>query len=63
MIAPIGFKIIEDEYFLFLGDYQFRENAVELLKEKMEQFPEDVILVTGSLAFAAYMRKAFKERK
>ena len=53
----------EDEYFLFLGDYQFRENAVELLKEKMEQFPEDVILVTGSLAFAAYMRKAFKERK
>ena len=53
----------EEEYFLFLGDYQFRENAVELLKEKMEQFPEDVILVTGSLAFAAYMRKAFKERK
>lgn len=47
----------EDEYFLFLGDYKFEENPVELLKNKMEEFKDDAILVTGSLAFAAYMKK------
>ena len=53
----------EDEYFLFLGDYQFVEDAKQLLKDKMEQFPEDVILVTGSLAFAGYMRNMFSKDK
>ena len=49
----------EDEYFLFAADYPFRENAKELIKEKMEQYPDDVILITGSLAFAAYVKSMF----
>ena len=53
----------EDEYFLFLGDYQFVEDAKQLLKDKMEQYPDDAILITGSLAFAGYMRQLFTEKK
>ena len=45
----------EEEYFLFLGDHPFEEDAIALVKRKMEEFPEDIILITGSLAFAAYM--------
>ena len=53
----------EDEYFLFAQDYPFEADAVALLKRKIEEFPEDIILVTGSLAFAAYMSAAFKKEK
>lgn len=51
----------EMEYFLFLGDYKYEEDAKELIKSKMEEFPDDVILVTGSLAFAALVRRWFKQ--
>ena len=50
----------EMEYFLFLGDYKYEEDAKELIKSKMEEYPDDVILVTGSLAFAALVRRWFK---
>lgn len=45
-----------DEYFLFLGDYPFEENAKELIQKKINEFPNDAIVITGSLAFAAYVR-------
>ncbi len=51
----------EDEYFLFAGDYPFEEDPISLIKRKMEEFNDDVILVTGSLAFTAYVREAFKK--
>ena len=47
----------EDEYFLFLGDYPYQEDAISLIKAKMEKFKDDLILITGSLAFAAYIKK------
>ena len=50
----------EEEYFLFLGDYKFEEDAKALIKSKMNEFPDDVILVTGSLAFAALVRRWFR---
>ena len=50
----------EEEYFLFLGDYKFVEDAKALIRNKMNEFPEDVILVTGSLAFAALVRRWFR---
>ena len=50
----------EEEYFLFCGEYLFVENPIDLIKEKMQNYPDDAILVTGSLAFAAYIKKAFK---
>lgn len=53
----------EDEYFLFAQDYPFEADAVSLLKRKMEEFPDEIILVTGSLAFAAYISASFKKEK
>ena len=50
----------EEDYFLFLDDHTFKEDAVQTLKELEEQYPEDAILVTGSLAFAAYMKNYIK---
>lgn len=47
----------EEEYFLFLGDHPFEQDAIGLVKRLMEEHPDDAILVTGSLAFAAYIKK------
>ena len=49
-----------EDYFLYLEDYPFKEDAVEAFKELEAQYPEDAILVTGSLAFAAYMKNNIK---
>ena len=51
---------IEDDYFLFLDDHRFEENALKALEELMNQYPDDAILVTGSLAFAACMKNLIK---
>ena len=50
----------EEEYFLYLDDYKFRENALETLRELLATYPDDAILVTGSLAFAAYIKQNLK---
>ena len=50
----------EEEYFLFLGDYKFEQDAKALIQNKINEFPDDAILVTGSLAFAALVRRWFK---
>ena len=50
----------EDEYFLFLGDYSFEADAKQLIINKINEFPDDAILITGSLAFAAQVRRWFK---
>ncbi len=47
----------EEDYFLFSEDYEFIENPIEAYHKLKEQHPEDIILITGSLAFAAYMKK------
>ena len=43
-----------------LKDYKFKENALETLHELLTNYPEDAILVTGSLAFAAYIKQNLK---
>lgn len=50
----------EEEFFLYMEDYAFKENALDTLKELMATYPNDAILVTGSLAFAAYIKKNLK---
>ena len=50
----------EEEYFLYLDDYSFKENALETLNELLTNYPDDAILVTGSLAFAAYIKQNLK---
>ncbi len=49
-----------DDYFLFLDDYTFEEDPVATLNSLKEKYPEDAILITGSLAFAAYMKDMIK---
>lgn len=51
----------EDEFFLFAEDYKYAPNPEELLKQKMEEFPDDCIIITGSEQFAAQMRKLFNK--
>ena len=49
-----------DDYFLYLEDYPFKDDPVAALEELEAQYPDDAILVTGSLAFAAYMKNFIK---
>ena len=53
----------EDDYFLYLEDYKFNKDHVALIKELKEKYPEDIILVTGSLAFANLVSKEIKDAK
>ena len=49
-----------EDYFLYLEDYPFKDDPVLALQELEALYPEDAILVTGSLAFAAYMKNYIK---
>ena len=51
---------VEEDYFLYLEDYSFNEDPLAALKQMRENYPEDVILITGSLAFASYMKNLIK---
>ena len=50
----------EEDYFLYLDDHSFNEDPVANLNELKEKYPEDAILIVGSLAFAAYMKNLIK---
>lgn len=50
----------EADYFLYLEDYKFDSDHKALIKSLKETYPEDVILVTGSLAFANLVNKEIK---
>lgn len=50
----------EDDYFLYLSDYKFDENYLERIKNLSNEFPDDYILVTGSLAFAGLVKEQLK---
>ena len=45
-----------EDYFLYLDDHSFNEDAVAALNEFKDNYPDDAILVVGSLAFASYMK-------
>ena len=47
----------EEDYFLFISDYEFIDDPIEAYRKLKKQYPDDIILITGSLAFAAYMKK------
>ncbi len=46
-----------EDYFLYLEDHSYNENPEEALNELINKYPDDVILIVGSLAFAAYMKR------
>ncbi len=45
----------EEDYFLYLGDYPFAEDCYQAYRALREQYPDDLILITGSLYFAYLM--------
>lgn len=50
----------EEEYFLYLGDYKFDADYKKVIDDLRATYPDDVVLVTGSLAFVGTVRKLFK---
>ena len=53
----------ENDYFLYLQEYKFFDDHIALIKSLKEQYPDDVILVTGSLAFACLVHKELLDGK
>lgn len=53
----------EEDYFLFMEEYSFVENPFEALEKMLNENPDNIFVITGSLAFAAYMKKAILEGK
>ena len=53
----------EADYFLYLEEYKFNPDHIALIKEMKSLYPEDVILVTGSLAFANLVYQEIKDGK
>ena len=50
----------EEEFFLYMDDYSFEGDALATLNKLLTDYPNDCILVTGSLAFAAYIKQNIK---
>lgn len=50
-----------DDYFLYADEYQYDENCKSLIFNLMSEHPDDIILVTGSLAFAGYIKTLFED--
>lgn len=48
-----------EEYFLFAGEYPFVEDYQIAIIDKMNGFKDDIILITGSLAFASLVVDTF----
>lgn len=46
----------DEDYFLYLGDFEYIEDYREAYEKLSSSFPEDLILITGSLAFAYLMK-------
>jgi dihydrofolate synthase/folylpolyglutamate synthase len=51
----------EDDYFLYEGDYSFNPDFKEVINNFMVKYPDDLILITGSLAFAAAAKRYVEE--
>lgn len=52
----------EEDYFLYLEDYPFENDFKALLDRMIEEYKEDVILVTGSLTFTFVVREYLKKK-
>jgi len=52
-----------EDYFLYLGEYQFEDNPIIAFNKLVSQYPTDTFVITGSLAFAGFMYKSFLEGK
>lgn len=53
----------EEEYFLYLGDYQYIENYIDAINKALDEVRDGIILVCGSLAFAGRVLDDYKNNK
>lgn len=51
----------KEDYFLYLDEYKYEEDPIQLYLKLKEQYKDDIILICGSLAFAFYMYDKLKE--
>lgn len=51
----------KEDYFLYADEYEFYDDPHQLVTELIANYPDDVILITGSLAFVGHMRDFFKD--
>ena len=49
----------EEDYFLYLEDYKYNADHQTVIQQLMKDYPDDTILVTGSLAFAMLVYDEF----
>ena len=52
----------EEDYFIYLEDYKFASDYQMLIENLLTEYPDDLILVTGSLTFAYEVRKYLKNK-
>ncbi len=51
----------EMDYFLYLADFRYEQDYRKAIDDLRSKYPDDLILVTGSLAFAGIVRKYLLE--
>lgn len=51
----------EEDYFLYLADYKYDDNYIYVINNLLELYPDDLILVTGSLCFVGMVRGHFRK--
>lgn len=51
----------EDEYFLFLSTYKFDADYLGKIAQLRQDYPDDLILITGSLHFAGLVKRELKK--
>ena len=51
----------EEDYFLYLEEYKFDPDYKVVINNLLFSYPEDIILITGSLAFASRVRRLYKD--
>lgn len=51
----------EDEYFLFLSTYKFDPDYLGKIAQLRQEYPDDLILITGSLHFAGLVKRELKK--
>jgi dihydrofolate synthase/folylpolyglutamate synthase len=51
----------EEDYFLYEGDYAFVPDYKEVISNFLVKYPDDLILITGSLAFAGVAKRYVEE--
>ena len=52
----------DSDYFLYLEDYEYCENYQSLIDRFINENPDDILLITGSLTFTYVVRKYLKQK-